>query len=79
MANTSLPNYLAAAKPNPIENRAPWYKNTAPSYAGIFLSVPFMAGMAGALQYGSVWAGFVGLLVGALFCLMLYFVPAVIW
>jgi hypothetical protein len=25
------------AKPNPLENRAPWYKNTAPTYAGIFL------------------------------------------
>jgi len=78
MANTGLPNYLAAAKPNPMDNRAPWYKNTAPSYAGIFLSVPFMAGMAGALQYGSVWAGFIGLLVGALFCLMLYYVPAML-
>ena len=78
MANESLPNYLAAAKPNPMENRAPWYKNTAPSYAGIFLSVPFMAGMAGALQFGSVWAGFVGLLIGALFCFLLYYVPGIL-
>jgi cytosine permease len=78
MANESLPNYLSAAKPNPMENRAPWYKNTAPSYAGIFLSVPFMAGMAGALQFGSVWAGFVGLLIGALFCFMLYYVPGML-
>ena len=39
MAQEALPNYLAAAKPNPMENRAPWNKNTAPSYAGIFLSV----------------------------------------
>lgn len=78
MANCELPNYLTAAKPNPADNRAPWYKNTAPAYAGIFLSVPFMAGVAGSLQFGSVWAGFVGLLVGALFCLMLYYVPGML-
>jgi cytosine permease len=73
-----LPDYLAMAKPNPMENRAPWYKNTAPTYAGIFLSVPFMSGMAGALQYGSVLAAFVGLFVGALFCFALYYVPAML-
>lgn len=78
MANGSVPSYLKSAVANPIENRAPWYKNTAPSYAGIFLSVPFMAGMAGALQYGSVWAGFVGLLLGALFCFLLYYVPGML-
>ena len=33
----SLPNYLAAAKPVPQQSRAPWYKNTAPTYAGIML------------------------------------------
>lgn len=78
MSQQGLPNYLQAAKPNPMENRGPWYKNTAPSYAGIFLSVPFMAGMAGALQYGSVWAAFVGLFLGALFCFALYYVPGML-
>lgn len=78
MSNGLLPNYLSMAKPNPMENRAPWYKNTAPSYAGIFLSVPFMAGTVGALQYGSVWAAVVGLFLGALFCFMLYYVPAML-
>lgn len=73
-----LPDYLAMAKPNPMDNRAPWYKNIAPTYAGIFLSVPFMAGMAGGLQYGSVWAAFVGLFVGALFCFALYYVPGIL-
>ena len=75
MSNGVLPDYLKMASPNPQENRAPWYKNTAPSYAGIFLSVPFMAGMAGALQFGSLWAAVVGLFLGALFCLVLYYVP----
>src|SRR4030042_196982 len=37
MSNGTLPSYLSMAKPNPPTNRAPWYKNTAPTYAGIFL------------------------------------------
>ena len=32
-----VPDYIASAKPNPPSNRAPWFKNTAPTYAGIFL------------------------------------------
>ncbi len=76
MANEMLPNYLAAAKANPMENRAPWYKNTAPAYAGIFLSVPFMAGMAGGLAFGSITAAMIGLVMGAFFCLVIYYVPA---
>ena len=32
-----LPDYIASATPNPPSNRAPWFKNTAPTYAGIFL------------------------------------------
>ena len=78
MDSHTLPNYLKSASPNPQTHRAPWYKNTAPSYAGIFLSVPFMAGMAGALQYGSLWAGIVGLVLGALFCFLLYYVPGIL-
>jgi len=69
-----LPNYLKMASPNPAENRAPWYKNTAPAYAGIFLSVPF--GMAGALIAGSITAAVIGLFMGAMFCLVIYYVPA---
>ena len=78
MSNGILPSYLSMARPNPPDKRAPWYKNTAPSYAGIFLSVPFMAGTVGALQYGSVWAAVVGLFLGALFCFMLYYVPGML-
>jgi cytosine permease len=36
-----LPDYLAKAKPNPPTARAPWFKNTAPTYAGVFLWVVF--------------------------------------
>ncbi|MFC1764597.1 cytosine permease [Planctomycetota bacterium] len=76
MGNEALPNYLASASPNPTSNRGPWYKNTALTYAGIFLSVPFMAGMAGALAYGSISAALIGLIMGAFFCLVIYYVPA---
>jgi len=78
MSNGTLPGYLKSATANPEDKRTPWYKNTAPSYAGIFLSVPFMAGMAGALQYGSLKAGIIGLFLGALFCFALFYVPGLL-
>ncbi len=36
-----LPDYIAKTAPNPPSRRAPWYVNTAPSYAGVFLWVVF--------------------------------------
>src|SRR5258708_32574051 len=36
-----LPEYISKAVPNPRSNRAPWYKNTAPTYAGVFLWIVF--------------------------------------
>lgn len=41
-----LPDYIAKAVPNPPANRAPWYANTAPSYAGIFLWIAFYLSIA---------------------------------
>src|SRR5215813_14063657 len=41
-----LPDYLAKAKPNPSTNRGPWYANTAPSYAGVFLWIAFYISIA---------------------------------
>ena len=41
-----LPDYLAKAVPNPMGKRAPWYANTAPSYAGIFLWIAFYLSIA---------------------------------
>lgn len=76
MSNGQLPDYIASAKPNPAASRGPWFKNTAPAYAGIFLSVPFMAGMAGALLAGSITAAIIGLFMGAMFCMVIYYVPA---
>lgn len=36
-----LPAYIAKTAPNSESNRAPWYVNTAPSYAGVFLWIAF--------------------------------------
>jgi cytosine permease len=41
-----LPDYITKASPNPLSNRAPWYANTAPSYAGIFLWIAFYQSLA---------------------------------
>jgi cytosine permease len=41
-----LPDYITKAVPNPQDKRAPWYVNTAPSYAGVFLWVAFYQSMA---------------------------------
>lgn len=78
---TQLPDYLASAKPNPAGNRAPWSKNTAPTYAGIFLwfvfwqDVPASAGAGGNLAYG-LGSAIVALVISALVChLFFYLVP----
>ena len=42
-----LPDYIAKTVPNPQANRAPWYANTAPAYAGVFLWVGFYQSLAG--------------------------------
>src|SRR3954451_8040811 len=42
-----MPDYIAKEVPNPSTNRAPWYVNTAPTYAGIFLWVAFYQSLAG--------------------------------
>ena len=54
MSNEKLPSYLSAAKPNPASNRAPWFKNTAPAYAGVMLWFVFWQDIPtnGALSYG---------------------------
>jgi cytosine permease len=83
MSNGTLPSYLSMAKPNPPENRAPWYKNTAPAYAGIFLWFVFWnaiasggTGIAGGVLSQGVWVALFGLLVAALMChLFFYYVP----
>jgi cytosine permease len=81
-----LPSYLSMAKPNPPENRAPWYKNTAPTYAGIFLWFVFWNKMAsgdapapGGVLGRGLGVAFLGLIVAALLChFLFYLVPGLL-
>ena len=62
----TLPDYITKTVPNPPSNRAPWYKNTAPSYAGIFLWVAFYQAIAvGTLSAGGLGVALLGLVVAA--------------
>ena len=83
MSNGVLPDYVSMAKPNPVANRAPWYKNTAPTYAGILLWFVFWNKMAsggsdapgGVLSQG-IGIAILGLIVAALLChFLFYLVP----
>lgn len=76
-----LPSYITSATPNPPEKRAPWFKNTAPTYAGIFLWFVFWqdaakaATPAGTLAQGLGWA-LASLVISALVChFLFYLVP----
>jgi cytosine permease len=76
-----LPAFITSATPNPATNRAPWYKNTAPTYAGIFLWFVFWqdaakaAAPGGTLAAGVGWA-LVSLVIAALVChFLFYLVP----
>src|SRR6185437_12788717 len=76
----ALPRYLRASVPNPADKRAPWYKNTAPAYAGIFLAVIFYQQMAeNTLSQASVGTCLLGLLVGGLIAWgLFYYAPAML-
>jgi cytosine permease len=75
-----LPDYLSKAVPNPQASRRPWYSNTAPSYAGIFLWIAFYQQMAGAtIAHGGLVLCLFALLIAGLLCYGLYyFVPAML-
>jgi len=77
MSNGILPSYLGMAKPNPAENRAAWYKGTAPAYAGIFLWVVFYMEIAkGTLSQAGLGLSLLGLVIAALIChFLFYLVP----
>jgi len=79
MANsTQLPDYILSSKPNPAGNRAPWFKNTAPTYAGIFLWFVFWQDAAkggapgGTLAQGLAWA-LLSLAISAVVCHALFY------
>jgi cytosine permease len=75
-----LPDYIAKAVPNPSSNRAPWYVNTAPTYAGIFLWVAFYQSLAGgAIDRASLAVCMLALAVaGVLSFALFYYAPAML-
>jgi len=76
----SLPDYVASAQPVPQDKRAPWYKTTAQTYAGIMLwfvfwmSVPESGapGTSGILGQG-IAVAIVGVVVAAFLCHFLFY------
>jgi cytosine permease len=85
---SQLPSYITSAAPNPMDNRAPWYKNTAPTYAGIFLWFVFWDQVpvgGNSLEHpgGTLAAGLgialFGLVLAALIChALFYLVPGLL-
>ena len=70
-----LPGYITSAIPNPKDKRAPWYKNTAPTYAGVFLWFAFWDPISkNGLSPGTLGAMLAGIVLGALICHFLFFV-----
>ncbi len=83
-ANIQLPSYITSAVPNPSNKRAPWYTNTAPTYAGIFLWFVFWQdavnapNQGGLLSQGLGWA-LISLVLAALVChFLFYLVPGML-
>jgi cytosine permease len=76
----TLPAYLSEAKPNPASNRAPWWQNTAPTYAGIFLWIAFYQSMAEGTVDRAPWFVLAAALAvaGILSYALYYFVPAML-
>jgi purine-cytosine permease-like protein len=71
---TALPEYVRASAPTPPGTRQPWHKNTAPSYAGIFLWVAFYLQLAhGTISQMDVGLAIVALVVAGLLCFALYY------
>ena len=73
-----LPDYVASAKPVPRTNRAPWYANTAPTYAGIMLWFVFWQAIGGGSTPGGVLSAglpvaLLGLVLAALICHFLFY------
>ncbi|MCX7824581.1 MAG: cytosine permease [Verrucomicrobiae bacterium] len=79
-----LPAYITSATPNPADKRAPWYKNTAPTYAGIFLWFVFWQDAASGSSLGGTLAqgvsfAFLSLVVSAVVChYLFYLVPGLL-
>ncbi len=76
MSENNSPSYIANAKPNPMENRAPWYKNTAPAYAGILLWFVFWQMVNSNNLVNGLAIPIIGVIVGALICHFFFYLTA---
>lgn len=79
-STTQLPDYLASAAPNPSTNRAPWFKNTAPTYAGIFLWFAFWDPISqNGLTMAGLLASLLGIVIASVIChYLFYLVPGLL-
>ncbi len=69
-----LPDYIAKAVPNSQANRGPWYANTAPSYAGVFLWIAFYIGIAkGTITHAGLGVCLAAIVVAGLLSYALYY------
>lgn len=76
MSDNSRPSYLADAKPTPQSARAPWYKNTAPAYAGILLWFVFWTMLSSDNLVNGLAVPIIAVIVGALVChFFFYLIP----
>ncbi|MCU0786418.1 MAG: cytosine permease [Verrucomicrobia bacterium] len=79
-----LPSYITSATPLGNDKRAPWFKNIAPTYAGIFLWFVFWqdaakAGSLGGTLSQGVGVALLGLVLAALVChFLFYLVPGLL-
>lgn len=75
-----LPDYIAKTLPRSAATRAPWYLNTAPTYAGVFLWIGFYQSIASeTLNRTSLSLSLLALLVAAVLCFaVFYFAPAML-
>jgi cytosine permease len=82
--SSSLPAYITGATPLGQDKRAPWFKNVAPTYAGIFLWFVFWqdaakAGSLGGTLAQGVGVALLGLVLAALIChFLFYLVPGLL-
>jgi cytosine permease len=78
--NMKLPHFLNVAKPTDSAERGPWYKNTTPAYAGIFLWFGFYMNIAvGTLPEAGLGLSILALVIATVLCYgLFYLVPALL-
>jgi cytosine permease len=70
----NLPDYITKSTPRPASARRPWYLNTAPTYAGVFLWIGFYEAIASdTLDHAGLPMALLALCVAAALCVGLYY------